>query len=75
LVFSLKKVAIFMKGVFDFVIVNVEYNDGVDIDELYVSAVMVDEGPTMKRMSPRAKGGGNRILKRTSHISGVVEEK
>ena len=46
-----------------------------DIDELYVSAVMVDDGPTMKRMSPRAKGRGNRILKRTSHITVVVDEK
>ena len=36
---------------------------------------MVDEGSTMKRMSPRAKGRGNRILKRTSHITVIVDEK
>ena len=56
-------------------IANAEHNDGADIDELFVSAVMVDEGTTMKRMSPRAKGRGNRILKRTSHITVVVDEK
>ena len=56
-------------------IANAEHNDGADIDELYVSVVMIDEGSTMKRMSPRAKGRGNRILKRTSHITVVVDEK
>ena len=40
----------------------------MDIDVLYVSTTHVDEGPTMKRFQARAKGRGNRILKRTSHI-------
>ena len=75
LAFSPKKAADLMKGVLDSAIANAEHNDGADIDELYVSAVMVDDGPTMKRMSPRAKGRGNRILKRTSHITVVVDEK
>ncbi|EMR12546.1 50S ribosomal protein L22 [Methylophaga lonarensis MPL] len=75
LAFSPKKAAELMKGVLDSAIANAEHNDGADIDELFVSAVMVDEGPTMKRMSPRAKGRGNRILKRTSHITVVVDEK
>ena len=64
-----------MKKVLDSAIANAEHNDGADIDELYISAVMIDDGPTMKRMSPRAKGRGNRILKRTSHITVVVDEK
>lgn len=75
LAFSPKKAADLMKSVLDSAIANAEHNDGADIDELYVSAVMVDDGPTMKRMSPRAKGRGNRILKRTSHITVVVDEK
>jgi large subunit ribosomal protein L22 len=64
-----------MKEVLNSAIANAEHNDGADIDELYVSVVMIDEGSTMKRMSPRAKGRGNRILKRTSHITVVVDEK
>lgn len=75
LTFSPKKAAVLMKDVLNSAIANAEHNDGADIDELYVSAVMVDEGSTMKRMSPRAKGRGNRILKRTSHITVVVDEK
>lgn len=64
-----------MKEVLNSAIANAEHNDGADIDELYVATVMVDEGSTMKRMSPRAKGRGNRILKRTSHITVIVDEK
>ena len=75
LTFSPKKAATLMKDVLNSAIANAEHNDGADIDELYVSAVMVDEGSTMKRMSPRAKGRGNRILKRSSHITVVVDEK
>lgn len=75
LAFSPKKAAVLVKGVLDSAIANAEHNDGADIDELYVTAIMVDDGPTMKRMSPRAKGRGNRILKRTSHITVVVDEK
>ena len=73
--FSPKKAAVLMKQVLNSAIANAENNDGADIDELYVSSVMIDEGATMKRMSPRAKGRGNRILKRTSHITVVVDEK
>ena len=73
--FSPKRGAQIIKKVLESAIANAEHNDGADIDELYVSAVMVDDGPTMKRMSPRAKGRGNRILKRTSHITVVVDEK
>jgi large subunit ribosomal protein L22 len=40
----------------------------MDIDELKVSTIYVDEGPTMKRIHARAKGRANRIFKRTSHI-------
>ena len=53
---------------------NAENNLGADVDELKVKAIMVDEGPTLKRFMARAKGRGTRILKRTSHITVVVGE-
>ena len=64
-----------MKKVLDSAIANAENNEGADIDELKVSAVMVDEGPTMKRIRARAKGRASRILKRTSHITVAVSDK
>ncbi|MDR0696430.1 MAG: 50S ribosomal protein L22 [Christensenellaceae bacterium] len=48
---------------------NAENNKGYDVDSLYLSECFADQGPTLKRMMPRAKGRGNRILKRTSHIT------
>lgn len=73
--FSKKKGAELMKKVLDSAIANAENNEGADIDELKVSAVMVDEGPTMKRIRARAKGRASRILKRTSHITVAVSDK
>lgn len=73
--FSSKKGAAIIKKVLESAIANAEHNDGADIDELKVSTVFVDEGPTHKRIQPRAKGRANRILKRTSHISVAVAEK
>lgn len=67
--FSNKKAAVLVKKVLNSAISNAEHNDGADIDELTVSSVTVDEGSTMKRIRPRAKGRANRILKRTSHIT------
>lgn len=46
----------------------------VDVDELYVSRVQADEGRTLKRLRPRARGAGNRILKRQSHVLIVVSD-
>ncbi|MDO4888217.1 MAG: 50S ribosomal protein L22 [Actinomycetaceae bacterium] len=43
-----------------------------DEEDLFIQAAYVDEGPTMKRIQPRAQGRANRILKRTSHITIVV---
>ena len=72
LTFSNKKAAGMVKAVLDSALANAEHNDGADIDELKVAEIMVDEGPTMKRIRPRAKGRANRILKRSSHITVVV---
>jgi len=70
--FSKKKGADLMKKVLDSAIANAENNEGADVDELKIVAVMVDEGPTMKRIRARAKGRAARILKRTSHITVAV---
>lgn len=75
LTFSDKKAAAILKKVLDSAIANAENNEGADIDELRVSAVCVDEGPTMKRIRARAKGRAARILKRTSHVTVTVADK
>jgi len=74
LTFSNKKAAALVKKVLESAIANAEHNDGADIDELKVKTIYVDEGPTQKRWRARAKGRGNRILKRTSHITVTVAE-
>lgn len=75
LAFSPKKGAAIVKKVLESAIANAEHNDGADIDELKVARIFVDQGPSLKRMHARAKGRGNRILKRTSHITVTVAEK
>ncbi len=75
LTFSPKKAAAILKKVLESAIANAEHNDGADVDELKVCKICVDEGPTQKRMHARAKGRGNRILKRTSHITVTVAAK
>jgi large subunit ribosomal protein L22 len=54
---------------------NAENNFEMDRDELYVAKVYIDEGPTMKRFRPRARGMASRIRKRTSHITIILKEK
>ena len=58
-----------MKKLLDSAIANAENNEGADVDELKVSTILVDEGMTMKRLRPRAKGRADRILKRSCHIT------
>ena len=74
LTFSQKKAAHMVRKVLESAIANAEHNEGADVDELKVSAVCVDEGPTLKRWHARAKGRANHIFKRTSHITITVAE-
>jgi large subunit ribosomal protein L22 len=53
-------------------VANAEHNNGLPSDELYVSACFADEGPTLKRWRPRARGRATRIRKRTCHITIIV---
>ena len=73
--FSGRKGADIIKKVLESAIANAEHNDGADVDELKVSTIFVDEGMTMKRIRPRAKGRADRILKRSCHITVKVSEK
>jgi len=72
--FSNKKAVELIRIVLESAIANAEHNDGADIDELKIASIFVDQGPSAKRMRARAKGRGNRILKRTSHITVTVAD-
>lgn len=67
--FSTKKAAQIVKKVLESAIANAEHNEGADVDDLKVTTVFVDEGMTMKRIRPRAKGRADRIFKRSCHIT------
>ena len=71
--FSKKKAAAILKKIVESAVAIAELIVGLDVDELKISAVYVDEGMTMKRIRPRAKGRADRILKRSCHIT--VKEK
>ena len=53
-------------------VANAVHNDSQDVDELFVVACYADEGPTLKRFRPRARGRASRINKRTCHITVIV---
>ena len=53
---------------------NAQENHGISPEQLKIAAITVDEGPRLKRMQARAMGRGNRIIKKTSHITVVVED-
>jgi large subunit ribosomal protein L22 len=53
-------------------VANAEHNDGLDPEELFISACFADEGTTIKRWRPRARGRATRIRKRTTHITVIV---
>ena len=74
LTYSNKKAAQIIKKILDSAIANAENNEGADVDELKISSIFVDEGMTMKRLRPRAKGRADRILKRTCHITVKVAD-
>ena len=56
-------------------IANAENNHGMDVNKLYVAEVYANQGPTLKRVRPRAQGRAFRIRKRTSHITIVLKER
>jgi large subunit ribosomal protein L22 len=74
LVFSKRKGAAIVKKLLESAIANAEHNEGADVDELVVSTIFVDEGTTLKRLKPRAKGRADRIFKRYCHITVKVAD-
>ena len=74
LTFSSKKAAEIIKKVLESAIANAEHNEGADVDDLRVSTSFVNEGRSMKRIKPRAKGRADRIIKRSCHITVKVAD-
>jgi large subunit ribosomal protein L22 len=72
--FTNRKAAVTIKKVLDSAIANAEHNFALDAEELYVQQAYADEGPTLKRWRPRARGRATKIRKRTSHITIVVAD-
>ncbi len=73
--FTPKKAARLIDKTLRSAIANAEQSKIIDVDSLYVKRIYVDEGPTMKRWMAKAMGRASRILKRTSHITVVLDEK
>ena len=56
-------------------VANAEHNNDMNVDNLFISAAYVDQGPTLKRIHPRSRGQAFKILKRSSHVTVVVKER
>ena len=72
LTFSERRISDTIAKCLDSAVANAEHNDELDGEELFVAACYADEGPTLKRWRPRARGRATRIRKRTCHITVVV---
>ncbi len=64
-----------LRKVLEAAVANAEQRSQVDVDTLFIKGIQVDGGPVLKRFMPRAMGRVNRILKRSSHITVVLDEK
>jgi large subunit ribosomal protein L22 len=72
LAFSERSVSDVVGKLLESAVANAENNDGIPAEELFVSTCYADEGPTLKRWRPRARGRATQILKRTCHITIIV---
>lgn len=74
--FTRKKAALPVQKLLKSAVANAVENDGIsDVDTLVIDRIMVDEGPTLKRFMPRARGRATPIRKRTSHIRIMLRER
>jgi large subunit ribosomal protein L22 len=73
--YSNKKSGPLVTKVLKSALANAEHNYDMDSDSLYVSEIRIDEGPTLKRMKPRAYGRADVMKHRTSHITVVLRER
>jgi large subunit ribosomal protein L22 len=74
LAFTNRRAADTIRKVLDSAVANAEHNYALDAEELFVDEAFADEGPTLKRWRPRARGRATRINKRTSHITIIVSD-
>ncbi len=72
--FMPKKGAVILRKIIESAVANASQDDQIDIDNLYIKKVTVDGGPSLKRIRPRAMGRATGIIKRTSHITVVLDE-
>lgn len=73
--FSNRGCAPAMLKILNSAVANASQHESVDVDRLYVKNVIVDTGPILKRIRFRAMGRANRILKRMSHVTFILDEK
>jgi large subunit ribosomal protein L22 len=72
--FTPKKGARIIRKVVESAVANASQNEAIDVDTLFVKKIFIDGGPMLKRIRPRAMGRASRILKRSSHITVVLDE-
>ncbi|MFH1217034.1 MAG: 50S ribosomal protein L22 [Pseudomonadota bacterium] len=72
--FTPKKGARIIRKLVESALANASQNEAIDVDTLYVKKIFIDGGPMLKRIRPRAMGRASRILKRSSHITVVLDE-
>ena len=72
--FNIQKSSHILKKILESAIANAEHNQGLNIDTLFVSQILVDEGLTLKRIRPRARGRADRYFKRSCNIALTLKE-
>jgi large subunit ribosomal protein L22 len=72
--FMPKKGAGILRKVIESAVANATKDEQIDVDSLYIKKIFIDGGPSLKRISPRAMGRATGIIKRTSHITVVLDE-
>lgn len=72
--FMPKKGAAILRKVIESAVANATQDEQTDVDNLYVKAITIDGGPSLKRIRPRAMGRATGIIKRTSHITVILDE-
>lgn len=72
--FMPKKGAAIIQKVVESAVANATQNAAADVDSLYIKKICIDDGPSLKRIRPRAQGRATGIIKRTSHITVILDE-